>query len=106
MGGFTGPLPAPWATWRGWPKDELRSVIQDFNLVIVAGHLPTGAVRPAMWPAYAWVAPALLLPVLMGARLYAGLSPEGSRHVALGLLALIGLGLLAQAHPAVLERLV
>jgi hypothetical protein len=108
VGGFTGPLPTLWATLRGWPKDELRSVIQNFNLVtlavIFASYLLTGLVTRAMWPAFAAVAPALLVPVLLGARLYAGISPEAFRRLVLTLLALSGVALLARAVPAVLAR--
>ncbi len=108
VGGFTGPLPTLWATLRGWPKDELRGVIQNFNLVtlavIFASYLATGVVTRAMWPAFAWVAPALLIPVLLGAKLYAGISPEAFRRVVLTLLSLTGAALLLRAVPAVLAR--
>lgn len=108
VGGFTGPLPTLWATLRGWPKEELRSVIQNFNLVtlavIFASYLATGVVTRAMWPAFAAVAPALLLPVLLGARLYSGISPEAFRRVVLSLLALSGAVMLLRAVPAVLAR--
>jgi uncharacterized protein len=108
VGGFTGPLPTLWATLRGWPKDELRSVIQNFNLVtlavIFASYLATGIVKREMWPAFAWVAPALLIPVLLGARLYAGISPEAFRRVVLTLLALSGAGLLLRAVPAIVGK--
>jgi uncharacterized protein len=101
VGGFTGPLPTLWATLRGWPKDELRSVIQNFNLVtlgvIFASYLATGVVTRAMWPAFAWVAPALLVPVLLGARVYAGISPEAFRRLVLTLLALSGAALLIRS---------
>lgn len=108
IGGFTGPLPTLWATLRGWPKDELRSVIQNFNLVtlavIFASYLVTGAVKPGMAIGFAFVAPALVIPVLLGAKLYAGLSPEAFRRVVLTLLALSGVALLVRAVPAVLAR--
>ena len=109
IGGFTGPLPTLWATLRGWPKDELRSVIQNFNLVTLAviffSYLATGVVTRAMWPAFAWVAPALLIPVLLGARLYAGISPEAFRRIVLTLLALSGAALLVRSVPAVWGRI-
>jgi hypothetical protein len=108
IGGFTGPLPTLWATLRGWPKDELRAVIQNFNLVTLAAifvsYLATGVVKREMWPAFAWVAPALLVPVLVGARVYALISPEAFRRVVLTLLALSGAALLVRAVPAVLGR--
>lgn len=108
VGGFTGPVPTLWATLRGWPKDELRSVIQNFNLValavIFASYIATGVVSRAMWPTFAWMAPVLILPVLLGGRLYARISAEAFRRVVLALLALSGVALLVRAVPAVLAR--
>jgi uncharacterized protein len=108
VGGFTGPLPTLWATLRGWPKDELRAVIQNFNLITLAvvfgSYLLGGIVTRAMWPAFLWVAPALLVPVLLGARLYQRISPEAFRRVVLTLLALSGAALLVRAVPALFER--
>jgi uncharacterized protein len=44
--------------------------VQNFNLVMLActfaSYLATGLVTRPMWPQFAWVAPALLLPVLWG----------------------------------------
>jgi hypothetical protein len=43
MGGFTGTMPTLWCTLRGFPKDTQRTVIQNFNLSMLAGdhgHLP------------------------------------------------------------------
>ena len=108
IGGFTGPLPTLWCTLCGWDKDTLRSVIQNFNLVMLAvtfaSYLATGQVTRAMLPKLAVVAPALLLPVLLGTRLYAGLSPEAFRRLVLVLLAITGAALLVKAGPVVWER--
>ena len=108
IGGFTGPLPTLWCTLRGCDKDTLRSVIQNFNLVMLAvtfaSYLATGLVTRAMLPQLAAVAPALLLPVLLGARLYAGISPEAFRRLVLVLLALTGAALLVKAGPVVWGR--
>ena len=107
FGGFTGPLPTLWCTLRGWDKDTLRGVIQNFNLVMLgitfASYLVTGLVTPALWPKLALVAPALLVPVLLGSRLYAGISAEAFRRLVLTLLSLTGLALLANAMPVVLR---
>jgi len=108
IGGFTGPLPTLWATLRGWPKDELRSVIQNFNLVMLSvtfvGYVLSGVVTRAHLPHLLMVVPVLFIPVLMGARLYAGISPEAFRRLVLALLACSGLVLLWRAVPAVLGR--
>jgi uncharacterized membrane protein YfcA len=108
VGGFTGVLPTLWATLRGWPKDELRGVIQNFNLVMLsvtfASYVATGVVTRAHLPLMLMVTPVLLVPVLLGARLYAGISPEAFRRVVLALLACSGVVMLWRAVPAVLLR--
>jgi uncharacterized membrane protein YfcA len=108
LGGFTGPLPTLWCTLRGWDKDTLRGVIQNFNLVMLAitfaSYLATGVVTRAMLPQLAVVAPALLVPVLLGARLYTGISPEAFRRLVLALLACSGVALLLKAAPVLLLR--
>ncbi len=100
LGGFTGPLPTLWATLRGWDKDTLRGVIQNFNLVMLAatfiGYIAAGVVTAPMLPQFAVVAPALLVPVLLGARLYAGISPETFKRVVLALLSVTGAALLVK----------
>jgi uncharacterized membrane protein YfcA len=50
------------------------------------------------------VAAAVLVPVLLGARLYAGLSTETFKRVVLALLALTGAALLVRALPPLLAR--
>ena len=90
IGGFSGVLPSLWCTLRGYDKDLQRSVIQNFSLsalaVTMVGYALSGAVTPDMWPRFAIVALALLLPAIFGARLYAGLSAEAFRRVVLLLL--------------------
>ncbi len=108
LGGFTGPLPTLWCTLRGWDKETQRNVIQNFNLVMLAvtfaSYVATGLVTRAMLPQFALVAPALLVPVLLGGRLYAGISPEAFRRLVLALLACVGAALLLKAAPAVWSR--
>ncbi len=110
LGGLTGPVPTLWCTLRGWPKDELRGVIQNFNLVMLAivfiSYLASGVVQRGMLPQLLVVAPVLLIPVLLGARLYAGISPEVFRRVVLVLLALSGVALLARSVPVLWQRMV
>ena len=108
LGGFTGPLPTLWCTLRGWDKGTLRGVIQNFNLVMLtvtfASYLATGVITSAMLPRMAVVAPALLVPVLLGARLYTGISPEAFRRVVLTVLTGAGVALLVKATPVLLLR--
>lgn len=106
IGGFTGVVPTLWCTMRGWAKDEQRSVIQNFNLSVLtatfAGYLLAGFITRPMLPLLALVAPAMLLPSLLGARLYARISDTAFRQVVLGLLFASGVAMLASAAPALL----
>ena len=108
IGGYTGPVPTLWCTLRGWDKDTLRGVIQNFNLVMLSvtfiSYLATGLITRAMLPQLGLVAAALLVPVLLGARLYAGISPEAFRRIVLMLLACTGAVLLVKAGPVVWAR--
>lgn len=87
IGGFAGPVPTLWSTLRGFGKDEQRAVIQNFNL-----------------PYFAIVAPAMLVPTLLGARVYIGISEARFRQLVLGLLTASGIALLASSLPVLLAR--
>lgn len=91
LGGFTGVLPTLWCTLRGLDKDVQRAIIQNFNL--------------AMLPLLAIVVPAMLVPVLLGARLYHGISDARFRQIVLGMLTLSGVAMLVASLPKVLARL-
>jgi hypothetical protein len=58
----------------------------------------------ATLPFLAIVAVAVLVPVLLGARLYVGISEASFRKIVLGLLTLSGVALLASSLPVVLAR--
>lgn len=107
IGGFSGVLPSLWITLRGWDKDLQRSVIQNFSLVALsatlASYVLTGLATADMWPKLAVVVPALLLPSLIGARIYHGLSPAAFRRVVLVLLTCAGVAMVAAALPATLR---
>ena len=108
LGGSTGVVPTLWCTLRGYDKDRQRAVIQNFNLAMLtitfAGYLATGLVDRPMLPLFAVVAPAMLVPALLGARLYVGISELSFRKVVLGLLTACGAGLLASSLPVLLAR--
>ena len=107
LGGFTGVVPTLWCTLRGFDKDVQRAVIQNFNLamltVTLATYIGAGFLTPPMQPLLAVVAPAMLIPSLLGARLYGRLSETGFRKVVLGLLTASGIAMLVSAVPAVLR---
>lgn len=106
IGGFTGVVPTLWCTLRGMEKDAQRAVIQNFNLAALAftmlGYLASGAVTRDMWPLLPLVAVALLVPVLLGSRLYVGLSETAFRKLVLSLLSLSGVAMLVAAVPRLL----
>lgn len=108
IGGFTGTVPALWCTLRGFAKDEQRAIIQNFNLaallVTMGAYVATGIVTRDMLPMFAIVAAALLIPVVLGARLYIGISEAAFRKVVLTLLTGSGISLLASSVPHLLAR--
>lgn len=109
LGGFTGVLPTLWCTLRGMDKDAQRAIIQNFNLsmllVTFVTYTVTGLITRAMLPLLAIVIPAMLVPSLLGARLYLGISEARFRQIVLGLLTVSGVAMLASSLPNVLARL-
>ncbi len=107
IGGFTGAIPSLWCTLRGFDKDLQRTTIQNFNLsalaVTMGAYLYTGAVTREMLPMFAVVAPALLLPSLLGARIYTGLSDAAFRRIVLILLTCSGLAMMAASLTNILR---
>ena len=73
-------------------------------LVTMGTYLATGIVTRDMLPLFALVAPAMLIPTLLGTRLYFGISEAGFRQIVLGLLTVSGLALLASAVPQLWAR--
>lgn len=109
LGGFTGTLPTLWCTLRGYPKDTHRTVIQNFNLsmlaVTMAVYLSTGVVTRDMLPFFAIVAPAMLIPTVLGTRVYIGISEARFRQIVLGLLTASGGVLLASSLPQLAAKI-
>jgi uncharacterized protein len=108
LGGFTGVVPSLWCTVRGWDKDTARAVLQNFNLaalsVTFATYVGSGMVGREMWPLFAVVIPALLIPSVLGTRLYVGLSEASFKRVVLGLLTVSGLVMIASSLPVLMKR--
>jgi len=106
LGGFTGAIPTLWCTLRRFERDAQRAIIQNFNLAVLAvtmaSYLATGQVTRPMLPLLALVAPALLLPALLGMKVYVGISPVAFRNLVLGLLTLSGIAMLASSLPRLL----
>jgi len=83
-------------------------VIQNFNLAMLAVtfvvYLATGIVTREMLPMFAVVAPAMLVPSLLGMKVYIGISETLFRRIVLVLLTGSGVALLVSAVPALVKR--
>lgn len=103
IGGFAGVIPTLWCAVRGFEKEQQRAVIQNFNLamlsVTMATYFASGMITRDMLPLFPVVAAALLIPSLIGARIYIGLSELVFRRVILSLLSLSGAAMLATSVP-------
>ena len=62
----------------------------------------TGVITTATLPMLAIVLPAMLIPTLLGTRLYIGISDAAFRRIVLGLLTASGIAMLAAALPRLL----
>jgi len=106
IGGFTGIAPTLWCTLRGFDKDKQRVVIQNFNLgallVTMGVYVGTGIITRDMLPMFAIVAPAMLIPTLLGTRVYLGISDIAFRRIVLTLLTCSGAAMLATSVPKLL----
>nr|WP_316641022.1 sulfite exporter TauE/SafE family protein [uncultured Roseateles sp.] len=103
LGGFTGAIPTLWCTLRGMDKDAQRAIIQNFNLgalaLTMATYVGKGMVTREMLPLFGVVAPAMLVPTLIGTRVYIGISEARFRQIVLSLLTASGAALLASSVP-------
>jgi len=102
--GMTGLAPAIWCTLRGYDKARQRALLQNFNLAMLTVTMMTlmwkGAVSRAMLPRLGIVAVALLVPSMIGTRIYRQMSEAAFNRFVLVLLTLSGLALIASAIPA------
>ena len=103
LGGLTGPVPALWAVLKGWDRHTQRSIIQGFNLAMqvltMITYLVSGTVTWEALGLFPVVAVSVLVPTLIGIRLYRRFSDQAFRKVVLGMLALSGVTLIVQSLP-------
>lgn len=101
ISGMTGVAPAIWCVLRGYEKSRQRELLQNFNLATLTATMAVliwrGNVTNAMLPRLVIVAVALLVPAMLGAKIYRSLSDASFRRVVLILLTLSGVALLASA---------
>lgn len=68
-------------------------------LVTMAVYVGTGIITRDMLPMFAIVAPAMLIPTLLGTRVYIGISDIAFRRIVLTLLTCSGIAMLVAAAP-------
>ena len=94
LAGLSGPVPTMWINMRGWPKDQKRSVIQGFNLTILAAafiaHLACGFVTRELLLAAAVALPAAASGTWLGVRAYKRMSDRQFTKLILVLLGMSG----------------
>jgi len=108
LGGMAGLAPALWTSLRGWKRDVRRSVMQAFNIAMhiltLAAYAGTGALNANTFRLFAVVAPAMLIPSILGGRLYRRFSEAAFTRLVLLLLLASGLALLVGAGRTLLVR--
>lgn len=108
LGGLNGPAPTLWCSLRGWSRDEQRAVFQTFSLCMqaltLAIYAASGLITHQTVELFALVAPAMIIPTLIGVRIYARFSEAGFRQLILILLSVSGVVLLSASVPRLLIR--
>ncbi len=108
IGGFAGPIPTLWCALRQYGKDQQRNIIQNFNLAVLSftmlGYGLNGSVTLEMLPMFGVVLAATIVPAILGARLYIGISEAAFRNIVLTLLTASGIALLVSAVPHLWAR--
>jgi uncharacterized membrane protein YfcA len=95
IGGFAGAIPTLWCTLRGWDKDTQRGTMQAFNISMhvatLAGYVIVGdRIDGETLKMFAIIAPALAIPVVVGALVFRRLNQLAFRRIVLALLFLSG----------------
>jgi len=97
LAGISGPVPTLWTTLRGWDKDTQRGVLQAFNIAMHVATLTvytlSGGLTGEVLVMFAWIAPALAIPAVLGVLLFRRLAAHTFRRLILLLLLISGLTL-------------
>ena len=97
LAGISGPVPTLWTTLRGWDKDTQRGVLQAFNIAMHVATLTvyalSGKLTGDVLVMFAWIAPALAIPAVLGVLLFRRLAARTFRRLILMLLLVSGLTL-------------
>jgi uncharacterized membrane protein YfcA len=97
LGGMAGAVPALWTSLRGWKPDVRRATMQVFNITMhvltLMAYASTGTLDDRAIRLFVLVAPAMLIPSYVGARLYRRFSEAAFTRFVLVLLLISGLAL-------------
>ncbi len=108
LGGLNGPAPTLWCSLRGWNRHEQRAVFQTFSLgmqaLTLAIYAASGLLTRQTLFLFALMAPTMVVPSLLGVRLYSRFSEIGFRRLILSLLSLSGVVLLLSSIPRMMFR--
>jgi len=90
LGGMAGFAPAMWTQLRGWKRDLRRATMQAYNIAMhcltISLYARTGTLTHADLSQFLIVAPAMLIPSWLGARVYTRFSEQAfTRAVLIGL---------------------
>lgn len=103
LGGFTGTPVTVWYTLRGWDKNTGRAVLQTFNIAMHALTITVyalhGLLTAEVLRLSVMTVPAMVIPALLGIRLYARIDDVAFRRLVLVLLLVSGVVLLATSLP-------
>ena len=98
IGGLTGPVITLWCTARSWNSDTQRSVFQTFNLAMhtltLMTYIASGLIDARALQMFSIVAPAMLIPTIIGNRLYSYIDQSVFRLLILTILSLSGAAIL------------
>lgn len=99
LAGISGPAPTLWTTVRGWNKDVQRGVLQAFNISMhvatLIAYMLAGSIDRDVLVMFAWIAPVLAIPAVLGVLLFQRLNARAFRRLILVLLMLSGIALVA-----------
>ncbi len=98
LGGMSGTVPAIWTQLRGWKRDLRRATMQIYNIAMhvltLSAYARTGTLDATTFHLFGLVAPAMLIPSYIGARLYHRFSEKTFERLVLALLLASGIALL------------
>ncbi len=107
LGGLAGFAPALWTTLRGWKIDVRRGAMQVFNIAMhsltLTAYATTGALNANVLKLALLVAPAMLIPAFLGARLVRRFNEKAFTRMVLWLLLVSGAALVYGAGRALMR---